>query len=241
MMWPVLLPWQAYLDYGVCCCSAPERYRSFLKGLPQGGEEWLLERQVFCTATAAVRALDRGYRLSRDDYWRCVSGARSRGQLLAQEPQTPAMVHGIENEPVARDYYSLHFCVDVRTCGLVVHPSLHWMACSPDGVTDEGMLEVKCPTRECRPSVKPWHMPQLMVQIECMRKPWCDYATYHVAARRMDVIRVFRCEAYFEKMLQHLSSFGEALLRPSGPPPSQCYSLPDDLVERRLIASVVLD
>jgi hypothetical protein len=240
--WPVVLPWQAYLDYAVCCCRPPDDYASYLLGLLQGGREWLSERQLFCTATASVKVVGRGYGVDRDGYWRRVALARMAGRLMESEPVTPAMRHGTEKEPEAREAYERAFSVVVRTCGLVLHPDLPWIACSPDGrVEGGGMIEIKCPYSARRggpPSVKPWHMPQVQQQIACCASPWCDYVTYDSSARRMDVIRVFRCQAYFEEMVQQLSSFGEALLRPWGPPPPACHRLSDDLVERRLIASV---
>jgi putative phage-type endonuclease len=63
--------------------------------------------------------------------------------------QTQAMKHGIINEPKARKWYEEIYS-NVKESGLVLHPLIPWLGCSPDGIVDDtdesrGIIEIKCP------------------------------------------------------------------------------------------------
>ena len=59
--------------------------------------------------------------------------------------------HGLQNEVKARNSYCSQTGFVIRTCGLVVNPSLPWLGASPDGLVEDpsqkcfGLLEIKCP------------------------------------------------------------------------------------------------
>ena len=52
---------------------------------------------------------------------------------------------GKENEKVALSCYERLKSVKVTACGLIVNTSWPWLGCSPDGLTDDKPIEVKCP------------------------------------------------------------------------------------------------
>ena len=52
---------------------------------------------------------------------------------------------GKENEKVALSCYERLKSVKVTACGLIVNTSWPWLGCSPDGLTDDRPIEVKCP------------------------------------------------------------------------------------------------
>lgn len=62
-----------------------------------------------------------------------------------------AMERGIEMEPVARTEYESIFGVEVKQVGFIIpdedHPYHDWIGISPDGLVDEGMIEIKCPNQ----------------------------------------------------------------------------------------------
>lgn len=62
-----------------------------------------------------------------------------------QIPTTFAMQWGIDNEPLARSEYESLRGVLVEDGGFIVHPELDYIAASPDGLTDDRGIEIKCP------------------------------------------------------------------------------------------------
>ena len=63
--------------------------------------------------------------------------------------QNAAMEHGIETEPIARAEYETLFDIEVEQVGFIIpeedNKYHEWIGISPDGMTDEGLLEIKCP------------------------------------------------------------------------------------------------
>ena len=98
---------------------------------------------------------------------------------------TEAMRWGTETEPLALAEYSQRFKVQVESCGFIVHPSESMLGASPDGlVGDDGLIEIKCPTtttflKWLADGVVPdKHKPQMMAQLACTGRKWCDFVAY---------------------------------------------------------------
>lgn len=95
------------------------------------------------------------------------------------------MEEGKEKEPLARAAYELRKDIQVRQVGFVVHPSIIWAGCSPDGLCGDGLAEFKCPKSnthaeyllgECVPDL---YIPQMMWQLACCPGyQWCDFVSY---------------------------------------------------------------
>ena len=61
--------------------------------------------------------------------------------------QNDAMRHGVEQEPIAKAFFTTLYDVPVDEVGLIQHPTLDFVVCSPDGhIGADEMLEVKCLT-----------------------------------------------------------------------------------------------
>jgi hypothetical protein len=59
---------------------------------------------------------------------------------------TPAMQHGIDLEPEARNCFEFMHDAEVKETGFILHDSGKY-GCSPDGlIGDDSGLEIKCPT-----------------------------------------------------------------------------------------------
>lgn len=96
------------------------------------------------------------------------------------------MERGAELEPLARAAYELRKDTPVTTVDFVLHPTMDWCGCSPDGlVGDDGLIEIKCPKRnthaeyvlgECAPSE---YLPQMMWQLAVTGREWVDFCSYH--------------------------------------------------------------
>lgn len=68
-----------------------------------------------------------------------------RGEITEEPPPTPPMVWGLRMEPHLRQDYSDLTGRTVRVPeGIIRHPEIKWMICTPDGLTDnERLLEIK--------------------------------------------------------------------------------------------------
>ena len=87
-------------------------------------------------------------------------------------------LHGKLYEPVATRFYSINKKCNVNEFGLITHPKLPWLAASPDGITDDGvMLEIKCPlSRKISLDSIPFgYWLQTQIQMEVCDLDSCDF------------------------------------------------------------------
>lgn len=97
------------------------------------------------------------------------------------------MERGAAMEPLARGAYELRTGAEVRQVGFVLHPSIRWAGCSPDGLVGErGMVEFKCPKATTHARyliagiVPPDYLPQMHWQLACcLGREWNDFVSYH--------------------------------------------------------------
>lgn len=125
-----------------------------------------------------------GYSTSRENYAMELALERITGQR--QEGFTSAaMQWGTDTEPAARSAYEMHAGVLVQEVGFVPHPDIAMSGASPDGlIASDGLLEIKCPDskqhlsylRGKTPPKK--YQPQMLWQLACTRRQWCDFASY---------------------------------------------------------------
>jgi putative phage-type endonuclease len=117
--------------------------------------------------------------------------------------QSAAMQAGTELEPEARAAYAFFRNVDVKEVGAIPHPRIEWASASPDGlVGDDGLVEIKCPTPAVhmdtllRPGkVEGQYLDQMMFQMACTGRAWCDFVSYnphYPEPMRLSVVRVMR-------------------------------------------------
>ena len=110
-------------------------------------------------------------------------------EILTREPSPKCvrqeMQWGIEQEPFARAAYELSRDILVETVGFVYHPDIARFGCSPDGLVDEdGLIQIKCPTTATHLSwmlagtVPVEHMPQMIAEMACTGRAWCDFVSY---------------------------------------------------------------
>ena len=96
------------------------------------------------------------------------------------------MERGVEMEPLARAAYELRRDVETEQVGFVIHPTLNWAGCSPDGlIGTDGLLELKVPKStthaeyllgECVPEE---YIPQMTWQLACCPgRQWNDFVSY---------------------------------------------------------------
>ena len=127
--------------------------------------------------------------------------------------QNAAMEHGIETEPIARVEYETLFDVEVEQVGFIIpvedNKYHEWIGISPDGMMDEGLLEIKCPkmkthlryiTANKLPSEYKY---QVQGQLFVTGALYCDFMSY-VEGMKPFIIRVYPDEELFKQFEERL-------------------------------------
>jgi hypothetical protein len=95
------------------------------------------------------------------------------------------MKWGILQEPSARVAYELQHDLLVEMCGFILHPGVDRFGASPDGlVGEDGLIQIKCPNTSTHlawmlsGSIPVEHMPQMLGEMSCTQRAWCDFVSY---------------------------------------------------------------
>lgn len=111
---------------------------------------------------------------------------------------TPDMQWGIEQEPYAKAEYSLRTGREVLPCFFYDHFEIDNFGASPDGLVDDGLIEIKCPRTATHiawvaEGIAPKeHRPQMLAQMACTGRKWCDFVSFDPriqGPRRLFVVR----------------------------------------------------
>ena len=157
----------------------------------QGSSEWFKARLGFLGASRVADALRQPKRKGVEE----LASRRNMRLELAIERITGKptehfvsiwMESGIETEPLARAAYELRNSIETEQVGFVLHPSIQWAGCSPDGLVGaDGLVEFKCPKLtthgqylldDCVPEE---YIPQMMWQMACCPgRQWNDFVSY---------------------------------------------------------------
>jgi putative phage-type endonuclease len=186
---------------------------------PQGSDEWIAAR---CGKVGASRMGDlmartkSGWGASRANYAAELIAERLTG-CPAERYKSPAMAWGTDHEAEARALYEfLHDC-EVRTVGLVTHPSIENALASPDGlVGHDGLVEIKCPLTATHlqtllgGGIDSRYLLQMAWQMACTGRAWCDFCSYDPrlpAEMQIHVTRVKRDDEIIENLEREVSAF----------------------------------
>jgi len=125
-----------------------------------------------------------GYGASRANYMAELV-AEILTDTTAESYQSPAMVWGIENEPLALSAYCFRTDNAIGGSGFVVHPTIAQAGASPDGlIREHGLIEVKCPFTSTHidtllsGEVDSKYVNQIQFQLACTGRKWCDYVSF---------------------------------------------------------------
>lgn len=151
----------------------------------QRTEQWLLDRLGHVTASKADCVLAGKETAKRQGYIIQLVTERLTGQVQDSFSNS-AMAWGTEQEPVARAVYQSTLAGDlfVEETGFVKHPTIEWLGASPDGLVGEGLVEIKCPNSTTHveylmeAKVPAKYKPQMMVQMLCTQRKWCDFVSF---------------------------------------------------------------
>ena len=151
----------------------------------QRTDQWLLDRLGHVTASKADCVLAGKETAKRQGYIIQLVTERLTGQVQDSFTNS-AMAWGTEQEPVARAVYQSTLAGDlfVEETGFVKHPTIEWLGASPDGLVGDGLVEIKCPNSTTHVEylmdgkVPAKYKPQMMVQMLCTQRKWCDFVSF---------------------------------------------------------------
>jgi putative phage-type endonuclease len=187
--------------------------------IEQGTPEWFAERCGKATASRIADLMAKtktGWGASRANYAAQLIAERLTG-CVAPSFTNAAMQHGTETEPEARRAYEFFVDRDVQQIGFAPHPTIEMAGASPDGlVGDDGLLELKCPNTATHietlltGNVPDKYLKQMMFQMACTGRQWCDFASYDPRlpeSMRLFVKRLHRDEAVVAEIEAEVVSF----------------------------------
>ena len=109
---------------------------------------------------------------------------RLTGRSAGERYQSRDMLRGTATEPIALAAYEAATGRLVERVGFVKHPTLA-AGCSPDGIADDGIIEIKCPTPATHfgywlaPTVVPAdYLGQIIHNLWITGAAWCDFVSY---------------------------------------------------------------
>jgi putative phage-type endonuclease len=181
--------------------------------------EWFAVRLGKATASkiADIMATTKsGYAASRANYAAQLICERLTG-TPTETFSNAAMQWGTDNEAEARDAYRIFRLCEVTEVGFADHPTIPMAGASPDGlVGDDGLVEIKCPNTATHietlrtKAVPAKYVKQMMWQMACTDRQWCDFASYDPRMpeeMRLIVIRLHRCADSVAEMEAEVAKF----------------------------------
>lgn len=128
--------------------------------------------------------------------------------------------HGNKYEDEARILYEQQYGEKVHELGLLPHPTIDFLAGSPDGVTESGrLIEIKCPLkRKIEDDVPEHYMPQLQLLMEILDLEVCDFIQYKPldltwpGPAEFSVVEVERERDWFTHNLPFMRAFWDRVL-----------------------------
>ena len=187
--------------------------------IEQGSKEWLELRLGKVTASRITDVLAKGKSgesLTREDYRYELVVQRLTGNP-GESFTNAAMEWGTATEPQARIAYEAQADVFVEQVPFLLHPTIEWFGCSPDGlVGKDGLLECKCPSSKNhikylnagKPPAK--YVPQMQCQMAVTGRQWCDFVSFDPRLPddlQLFVVRLDRNEDYIKSMETEVVKF----------------------------------
>jgi putative phage-type endonuclease len=165
---------------------------------PQYSDEWWSARLGKPSASNAKKLITSTGAPSKQmgDYAINLANSLFAGRDLEQLEPNEWMTRGTEMEAEARAWYAMERDIDVVEVGMFTDDSETYIA-SPDGVIDNGLLEIKClkPTNHTKAilgkSAPTDYIAQIQMQLFVSEQDYCDLFFYCPGLPN----RVFRVEA----------------------------------------------
>lgn len=153
----------------------------------QRTESWIAQRLGHLTASRLNDAFDltaKGLEGAKRQQYRLELVAERLTGLPTEFYENSAMKWGTLSEPYARSAYEAEKGVMVQEVGFIKHPTLEWAGASPDGLVNDGLIEIKCPTTTTHIKhliagvVPEQYKNQMLWQMLCTGRKWCDFVSF---------------------------------------------------------------
>lgn len=187
--------------------------------LEQGSDAWLLARCGKATASRMGDLMARtksGWGASRTNYAAELVVERLTGKP-AEKFKSGPMEWGTQHEPEARALYEFLQDCEVRTVGLVTHPTIADSLASPDGlVGTDGLVEIKAPNTATHlqtllgSGIDGRYLMQMAWQMACTGRKWADFVSYDPRLppeMQIHVTRVLRDDELIETLEREVTAF----------------------------------
>jgi putative phage-type endonuclease len=190
--------------------------------MEQRTDDWFAARLGKVTASRVADVIAKtktGYGAGRANYMADLVVERLTGQK-ASSFTNAAMEWGTEQEPNAKAAYAAKTGILVEDVGFIDHPTVAMSGASPDGLAEDGLVEIKCPNTathleyifDGKPPQK--YITQMQWQMACAGKPWCDFVSFdpRLPERlQLLVVRVLRDDDYIKMLEQEVTTFLQEL------------------------------
>jgi putative phage-type endonuclease len=187
--------------------------------LIQGSAEWLAARVGSLGASRVhdvVAKTKSGYAASRGNVMAELLVERLTGKQY-ERYVSKEMAFGTETEPHARAAYEWAADVDVKTCGIFRHPTIHGTHASPDGlIGDDALIEIKVPNSSSHletllgAPIAARYVTQMQWQMACTNRQWCDFVSFDPnmpADLQLVIRRVERDDKMIEQIEAEVRAF----------------------------------
>jgi putative phage-type endonuclease len=151
--------------------------------MEQGTEEWRLARLGKVTASRVSDARAKKGTATRANYIADILAERLTGTVA--ETFTNSYMEWVTlNEPLARAAYQIKTGRWVEQIAMVDHPTIPYFAASPDGLVEDGLIEIKCPKTSTHISyltageVPTTYKNQMLAQMACTGRRWVDFVSF---------------------------------------------------------------
>ena len=216
-----------------------------LLALVQGSEAWKFERLKRLGASGASCASGWGIATPLHFWMKRMNDPRL---MQDEDPAAIArMKRGNDLEPEGADAAAWLMKYKLGIAGIVVHPRLSWIHCSPDRIVlgTKGIVEIKCPVY-CIPSrltdqdsaKTQQYLMQVQQQMEIMQADWCDLVFYYKNQKEtkveVEIWRIWRNLAYWAIMEPRLNEFADALMENRDPQIKTRPKMPHVRMEKQL-------
>lgn len=186
--------------------------------IEQGSEEWIQARLGIPTASEFSKIVTtKGLKSAQsNDYMN-----KLLAEWLLNAPVSSYtndwMERGHEVEDEARQFYSFTQDTEVKQVGIVYKDERKLIASSPDGLPNDGGLELKCPAPGTHVKyllggkLPTEYVIQVQGNLYVTGREWWDFMSYYPGLQPF-IIRAYRDEELIKKMDSYLNKFVDEML-----------------------------
>lgn len=188
----------------------------------QGSEEWHANRIMIPTASnfKLVMPPKKKFTIATYTYMSEVAAEIMTGQG-AEQARSKSLSWGHDYEDEAANTYAALKNVDVISTGICIDDELRAGASNDGLVSDDGMIEIKCPYVSGKHAATLFagkmpdeHIPQVQGNLMINGRKWCDFISYDPRVKgknKIAIIRVERDDEYIKELRSFIIKFNAEL------------------------------